>query len=229
MNASRPSNASHTQGSSWNLPNLITIGRIVLAIVVVPLLFVDSHVYRLAAFVIFLTAALSDLWDGHLARSRGLITDLGKLLDPVADKLLLAATLIPLFLLSHGFGPGGEFPWFGGVLPLWIVAVIFGREIFITLFRGYAARRGVVIPAGPAGKYKTVCQNIFIGATILWYAKLSAAAHFGWGGGGFEIWRTIHYTFCVVTLAVAVILTVYSMLVYLWGYRAMVEAGRGDG
>lgn len=208
-----------------NLPNLITIARIGLAIVVIPLLFIDRFDMRLAAFIIFLVAAISDLWDGHLARTRGLITDLGKLLDPIADKLLLAATFVPFYLLSHGYGPGGPFPWFTGVFPLWIVLLIFGRELFITLFRSYALRRGVVIAAGPAGKYKTVFQNVFIGSAILWYALQSAARARGWDGAFWSFWQGFHTLFAEITLGVAVVLTIYSMLVYLWGYRSVVLSG----
>lgn len=208
-----------------NLPNLITIGRIVLAVVIIPLLFVEQFGPRLAAFVIFLVAAFSDLWDGHLARSRGLITNLGKLLDPFADKLLLAATLIPFYLLSHQPGPESRFPWFGGVFPLWIVLLIFGRELFITLFRSYAARRGVVIAAGQSGKFKAVFQNIFAGSSILWYALQSAALDQAWNGGLWRGWQLFHFALSVFTLAVAVVLTLYSMLVYLWNYRSVVLAG----
>jgi CDP-diacylglycerol---glycerol-3-phosphate 3-phosphatidyltransferase len=206
----------------WNLPNLITMGRIALAVLVVPLLFIDLFGFRLLAFIVFLIAAFSDLWDGHIARSRGLVTDLGKLLDPVADKVLLVATFVPFYLLSHGVGRGGPFPWFGGVFPLWIVLVVFGRELFITLFRSYAARRGVVIAAGPAGKYKTVFQNIFIGAAILWYALHAAARAYRWDGSTWEAWQAIHFAFTAAMLAIAVVLTIYSMLVYLWGYRSVV-------
>jgi CDP-diacylglycerol--glycerol-3-phosphate 3-phosphatidyltransferase len=212
-----------------NLPNLITVARIVLALVMVPLLFMEQFTPRLAAFVIFLVAAFSDLWDGYLARSRGLITDLGKLLDPLADKLLLACTFVPFYLISHGEGPGARFPWFGGVLPLWVVLVIFGREIFITVFRSYAARRGVVIPAGPAGKYKAFAQNIFNGAGILWYALLAAALDRGWDGPVWRAWETFHFAFTVVILSVALVLTVYSMVVYLWSYRSLVLASSRAG
>lgn len=219
-----------SERSGLNLPNLITIGRIALALVVIPLLFVDEFGARLAAFIIFIVAAASDLWDGHLARSRGLITNLGKLLDPIADKLLLAATFIPFYLISNGNGPDHEFPWFGGILPLWIVLVIFGRELFITLFRSYAARRGVVIAAGQSGKYKAFVQNIFIGGAILWLALQSAARHQGWSERGFwGGWEIFHRGFCIVALTVAVVLTVYSMVVYLWNYRALVLAdGHAD-
>jgi CDP-diacylglycerol---glycerol-3-phosphate 3-phosphatidyltransferase len=206
-----------------NLPNTITVARIILAIVVVPLLFVDQFGARMAAFAIFLAAALSDVWDGYLARSQGLITDLGKLLDPLADKLLLAATFIPFYFLSRQ--PEGTFPWFGGTLPLWVLLVIFGRELFITLFRGYAARRGVVIPAGQSGKYKALAQNIFVGAAILWYALQSAARTYGWDGPFWSTWQSGHWAFAVVTLSLALVLTVYSMGVYLWHYRVLYGGG----
>ncbi len=207
-----------------NLPNVITIARILLALLIIPLLFMDGFTPRIIAFVVFLVAAFSDLWDGHLARSRGLVTDLGKLLDPLADKLLLAATFIPFYLLSNRFQPETPFPWPGGTFPLWIVLLIFGRELFITLFRAWAAKRGVVIPAGPAGKYKTVFQNIFIGSTILWYALQPLARASGWSGGFWAGWSTFHFWFSVATLTVAVVLTIYSMLVYLWNYRALATA-----
>jgi CDP-diacylglycerol---glycerol-3-phosphate 3-phosphatidyltransferase len=207
-----------------NLPNAITIARILLALLVIPLLFLDHFTPRIIAFVIFLVAAFSDLWDGHLARSRGLVTDLGKLLDPLADKLLLAATFIPFYLLSNHLQRETGFPWFGGIFPLWIVLLVFGRELFITLFRSWAARRGVVIPAGPAGKYKTVFQSIFIGSTILWYALQALARTEGWRGGTWELWSSFHFWFSVVTLSVAVVLTIYSMGVYLWNYRSLVSA-----
>lgn len=204
-----------------NLPNLITVGRIALAIVLFPLLFVDTFGARFAGFIIFLIAAFSDLWDGHLARSRGLITDLGKLLDPLADKLLLAATLIPFYLLSRGDDVGDRFPWFGYSLPLWIVLIIFGREIFITVFRSYAARRGVVVPANRAGKYKAVFQNVASGGAILWYALQSRARSAGWDGAVWQGWEQFHFAFVVVTLAIAVVLTVYSMAIYLWNYSIL--------
>jgi CDP-diacylglycerol--glycerol-3-phosphate 3-phosphatidyltransferase len=204
-----------------NLPNWITLGRIVLALVLVPLLFVDGFGPRLGAWFIFLIAAFSDLWDGHLARSQGLITDLGKLLDPLADKLLLAATFVPLYLISHSDRPDARFPWFGGAFPLWILLVIFGREAFITVFRSWAARRGVVLAAGKAGKYKAVVQNVFIGAAILWYALQSKARADGWDGPLWAGWQRFHFGFTVVALSVAVFLTVYSLVVYMRGFRAM--------
>ncbi|HEX8393693.1 MAG TPA: CDP-alcohol phosphatidyltransferase family protein, partial [Longimicrobium sp.] len=195
-----------------NLPNAITLGRIVLAVVVAPMVMTDSFSWRLAGFIVFLIAAFSDLWDGHLARSRNLISDFGKLMDPLADKLLLAATFVPFYILSHGDGRG-SFPWFGGVLPWWIMAIIFGREIFITVFRGFAAKRGIVLAAGNAGKLKAVFQNVFIGSAIFWYALRSAAREYRWDTPFWRFWQQFHYGFTVVVLTVAVVLTVYSLYI----------------
>jgi CDP-diacylglycerol--glycerol-3-phosphate 3-phosphatidyltransferase len=207
---------------AWrNLPNAITLGRVVLALAVAPLLLTDAFGMRMGAFAVFLVAAFSDLWDGHLARSRGWVSDFGKLMDPLADKLLLAATFIPLYLLSHGLEPETPFPWFGQELPLWIVAVIFGRELLITLLRGYAARKGVVLAAGKSGKIKAVFQNIFIGAALFWYALQSAARTRGWDTPFWEGWQWFHLGFTVVALTVAVALTVYSMVVYLRDYATL--------
>ena len=82
-----------------NLPNAITIGRILISPLIAALPFINSPVARFAAFAVYIIAAISDYYDGMLARTRNLVTDLGRLLDPLADKLLLFATLIPMFVL----------------------------------------------------------------------------------------------------------------------------------
>lgn len=206
-----------------NLPNAITLGRIVLAVLLAPMVLTDSFAWRLAAFVVFLVAAFSDLVDGNLARSRNLITDFGKLADPLADKLLLACTFLPFYALSHGVERQTPFPWFGGVLPWYLLAIIFGREIFITVFRSYAARRGVVLAAGKAGKLKAVFQNIATGAVIFWYALHSAAREHAWAGRHFweKFWLPFHRGFAIFTLGVAVVLTVWSLWVYLQTFRTL--------
>jgi CDP-diacylglycerol---glycerol-3-phosphate 3-phosphatidyltransferase len=209
---------------AWlNLPNAITLGRIVLAVLLAPMILTDQFGMRLAAFVVFLIAAFSDLVDGKLARSRNLITDFGKLADPLADKLLLACTFVPFYFLSHGLEPETAFPWFGNTLPLWILIVVFGRELFITVFRSFAAKRGVVLAAGNAGKLKAVFQNIATGAIIFWYALWSTARAHDWAGRSFweGIWLPFHRIFAGGTLAIAVVLTVWSLLVYLQSFRKL--------
>jgi CDP-diacylglycerol--glycerol-3-phosphate 3-phosphatidyltransferase len=208
--------------SWWNLPNAITLGRIVLGVLLAPLILYDSFAVRLLAFVVFLAAAISDVVDGNLARSRNLITDFGKLADPLADKLLLVSTFVPFYLLSHGWEPETPFPWFGGILPLWVLVVIFGRELFITVFRGWAARRGIVLAAGLPGKMKAAFQATACGAIIFWYALRSAAREHGWHTRFWDgFWVAFHRWFCILSLGVAVVLTVWSLWIYLHGFRAM--------
>ncbi|MBI4409473.1 MAG: CDP-alcohol phosphatidyltransferase family protein [Gemmatimonadetes bacterium] len=204
------------------LPNVITVGRILLAPAIFFLIFTPGFGARLLAFILFVTAGVSDLWDGYLARKYGWITDFGKLVDPIADKLLLAATFVPFYILSHGEGPVGSLPiW--GTLPLWVLLVIFGREALITVVRALAARRGIVIPAGKAGKQKMIFQSIFIGSVIFWYALQSAALENGWTSPFWEIWQAFHATVLALTLALALFLTVYSMGAYLWSWRALMR------
>lgn len=200
------------------IPNLITIGRIVLAPVVALLLFVPTFTARFLAWILFLIAAFSDLWDGYLARKHGWISDFGKLFDPIADKLLLVATFVPFYLLSARGEFATSLPWLG-VLPLWVVLVIFGREALVTAVRQIAARRGAVIPAGKAGKLKATFQNIFIGTTILWFALRTAAETNGWAGGFWAFWTVFHGAVLLITLAIALGLTVWSMIVYLLEWR----------
>ena len=204
------------------LPNVITVGRVVLAPVVAILVFVPSFGARLLAFVLFLVAAVSDLWDGYLARKHGWISDFGKLMDPLADKLLLVATFVPFYILSHRSGPVGPLPiW--GVLPLWVLIVVFGRELLITIMRVVAAKRGAVVPAGKSGKWKALSQNIASGTILLWYALQTEAHREGWAGSFWDFWQAFHGTVLAVVLFIAVALTIYSLIVYLRSWRAMVR------
>ncbi len=202
------------------IPNIITVGRIIMAPVVMWLMFVPTFTARFISWILFLIAAFSDLWDGYLARKHGWISNFGKLVDPIADKLLLVCTFVPFYIISHRPGLDNALSYLGA-LPLWIVLVIFGREALITGIRSYAARRGVIIAAGPAGKQKAVFQNIFIGAGILWYALRSAATNENWHGELWRLWQVLHGWFLLTSLALAVFLTVYSLFVYLFAWRRM--------
>lgn len=109
--------------------------------------------YRYAAAVIFILAALTDMLDGHIARKNNLVTNFGKLMDPLADKLLVMSALICLSQV--------------GDVPGWMVIVILGREFIITGMRQVAAAQGIVIAAGTTGKIKTITQMIAIPLLIL--------------------------------------------------------------
>jgi CDP-diacylglycerol--glycerol-3-phosphate 3-phosphatidyltransferase len=204
------------------LPNAITVARIVVTPVIVLLLFTPTFTARLAAFILFLAAAFSDLWDGYLARKHDWISDFGKFWDPIADKLLLGATFIPFYILSLRPVPETQIPAFG-TLPLWVLLVVLGREALVTLIRSLVKHRGMVIPAGKAGKMKALFQNIFIGTTIFWFALRTAGATHGWEGDAWRNWQLFHGAVLIVTLAIAVLLTVYSMVVYLWEWRRIVR------
>ena len=136
-----------------NVPNAITLGRIAL----IPLFVVMAHEsgpwWRFFTALVFLAAALTDLLDGYLARRMNEVTALGKLLDPVADKLLMLSGLIMLVALS--------------LAPAWIVIVILGREMAVTGLRAIAASDGIVMPADEWGKWKTVSQVTAIIMLIL--------------------------------------------------------------
>ena len=200
-----------------NLANWFTVGRIAATPVVTLLPFSPSAGVRLAGFLLFLAAAISDYIDGHLARTRQQKTDLGALLDPIADKLLLVGTFVPMYLLAD------RFPFvtpFGNVgLPLWIVVVVLGREIFMTVFRQLAARRGVVIAAiGPA-KWKTGFQFTWQGAAYFWFFAATLAANRGWAGE--PAWRAFalfNGGVAVITMVAAVLLTIYSLWLYIHRY-----------
>jgi CDP-diacylglycerol--glycerol-3-phosphate 3-phosphatidyltransferase len=206
----------------WTLPNILTITRIGLAPVIALLPFIEGYWPKVVAFVAFLAAAASDIADGYLARSRKQVTDLGILLDPIADKLLLFATLVPIYWLTRHPTLLYGIPWWGS-LPLWVAVLLVGRELAMTLFRFQAQRRGVLIPAGRSGKLKVIVQDIFVGATIAWFAWKDLLVRMRWTGRLRDIWDQFHGTVVALTLAVAVVLTLYSLAAYLYRYRALLR------
>jgi CDP-diacylglycerol--glycerol-3-phosphate 3-phosphatidyltransferase len=198
------------------------VARIAMCPVIFWLAMSSGAAARFGAFLLFVVAGLSDVWDGYLARRYDLITDIGKLLDPIADKLLLLVTFVPFYLISHRGSELDLLPWPWGALPMWVMIVILGRELFITLFRQYAVRRGVVIAAGKSGKHKALFQSLFVGGLLLLYPLRIVADDRGWEGGLWEAWSRFHGAWVSITLAVAIVLTVYSMFDYLWSYRSVV-------
>jgi CDP-diacylglycerol---glycerol-3-phosphate 3-phosphatidyltransferase len=135
-----------------NAANALTVLRLALVPVFVACLLAGGTGWRVAAFVVFGVASVTDLLDGRLARSRGLITDFGKIADPIADKALTGAALITLSAL-------GELAW-------WVTVVILAREISVTLLRFWVIRRGV-IAASRGGKLKTLLQVVAIALYVL--------------------------------------------------------------
>ena len=135
-----------------NAANALTVLRLALVPVFVACLLAGGTGWRVAAFAVFAVASVTDLLDGRLARSRGLITDFGKIADPIADKALTGAALVTLSAL-------GELAW-------WVTVVILAREISVTLLRFWVIRRGV-IAASRGGKLKTLLQVVAIALYVL--------------------------------------------------------------
>lgn len=142
-----------------NLPNVLTLGRLLVVPFFAALLVLDgtSDGTRVLAAVLFVLACLTDVVDGRIARSRGQVTDFGVMADPIADKALVGAALVGLSLL--------------GALPWWATLVILGREVAVTAMRSALARYGM-IPASRGGKLKCLSQNI---AVTLYLLPLSGA------------------------------------------------------
>jgi CDP-diacylglycerol--glycerol-3-phosphate 3-phosphatidyltransferase len=141
--------------SAWNVANALTMLRLLLVPVFAVLLFHDNGqntVWRIWACVVFVLASVTDRLDGELARRRGLVTEFGKLADPIADKALVGTALVGLSAL-------GELPW-------WVTVVILIREVGVTLLRFWVIRHGVM-PASRGGKVKTLLQGVAIGLYVL--------------------------------------------------------------
>lgn len=161
----------------WNPANKLTSIRILAIPVIVILLYFPSKTNCFIALLVFILAALTDLFDGIMARKHGVVTSLGKFLDPLADKLLVNSVLIMLAGLN----------W----LPAWIVILIIARETTVTGIRAIVADQGVVVPVDNYGKLKTVFQILAICPLIL---------HFSWWGinpvpwGIFLIWIALFLT-----------------------------------
>lgn len=171
-----------------SVPNLISVVRILLTpvFVVVALSNPEPGLVRTLAAVLFAVLIATDFVDGRIARDRGLVTDFGKLIDPIADKAITSSAFVVLSVL-------GELPW-------WITIVVLVREWGITLYRLVVSSR-TVIAADWAGKAKTMAQGIALPLALLplqaWVGE--------WG-----VWA------CVVTMTIAVALTIYSGLEFVW-------------
>tara|TARA_R100000027_G_scaffold67028_3_gene64299 strand:- start:19177 stop:19782 length:606 start_codon:yes stop_codon:yes gene_type:complete len=191
-----------------SLPNLMTLSRIPFLFLITGCLLLQSP-GPILALIFFIIAALTDWADGWLARRSGLVSDFGKLMDALADKILMVGMLVVVLTV--------------GLLPQWtlfLVLLIITREFWITGLRLVAAARGVVLAAEKLGKYKTVFQIISIALLLL---GKSIETDFG---GDLESGSAL---LCMNTgiamFLIAAILTIVSGSVYLWKYRALMGLG----
>lgn len=169
---------------AWNLPNAVSILRILAAPFLILLLISPNRKASLVAAVVFAAASLTDWLDGYLARRMGLETTFGKFLDPLADKLLIITSLIMLIPLGRA--------------PAWMAALIIGREIAVTGLRVVVSMEGIIISASRLGKYKTVFQTVSVISLLAHYKFLGIDFHivgmaFLWIALIFTLWSGVDY------------------------------------
>lgn len=170
---------------NMNPPNILTLSRFGMAGLLMVFLSLSFPGSMIAAFIVFVLAALTDALDGHLARNVYGCSDFGKLMDPLADKVLTAAAFIGFIEL--------------GVLPAWMVTLILSREFMVTGLRLLAADKGIILAAGVWGKHKTIWQMVFIIAVLIigCFQPLEKFNALFWWGGLFvtalSVWSGWHY------------------------------------
>jgi len=160
--------------------------RVIAVPIIVILMLFPNRVCTFIAAILFSVAAITDYLDGYIARTRGLVSTLGKIMDPVADKLLVSSAFIMLTAL--------------GWVPPWIVCIIIGREIAVTGLRNIIAEKGEDVSASNLGKYKTGFQIAAIIPLIIHYPFFglnpqAIGAFFLWGALGFTVWSGADYFF----------------------------------
>ncbi|MFT5906714.1 MAG: CDP-diacylglycerol--glycerol-3-phosphate 3-phosphatidyltransferase [Cryomorphaceae bacterium] len=195
-----------------NIPNSITAFRLVLTAVFIAAITMQQPWANMLALVTFVIAAASDWFDGYFARKLDLVTSLGKLLDPLADKILVAAGFI---YLSSNF-------YTKGLCPVWVTCVIIGREFMVTGLRQIAVEQGVVIAADRLGKWKTTFQLTFI-ITCLVYISFQQIENHNWFSTLLLTISKPENYFMDITLWAAVALTLISGWNYLWGSREFLK------
>jgi CDP-diacylglycerol---glycerol-3-phosphate 3-phosphatidyltransferase len=195
-----------------NWPNRITIIRILLSPLFMVLLIDNRQEARIAALIVFIAASLSDLYDGYLARKYGWITNLGKFLDPLADKLLIALALIGLNQIN--------------LVPGLALYLIIGRELLVTGLRSIAAYAGVLILPSRMGKYKTSSQMLSMFCYLLFsvlYHDSEVRTRFLCSGAGLSGAKSLLLFSADVLLIIAVFLTIVSGIDYFWRNRSILK------
>lgn len=195
-----------------NLPNKLSLLRIILVPVMAVCFYINFDYGPLLAVVVFLLAAFTDFLDGYIARKTNQITELGKLLDPIADKLLVA---VALFMATGARVLENQF------IPYYIMdicaSVIIGRELFISVFRQIAASKGFIMQANVYGKLKTIVQDIALPMLLLLKMKEVLCA---WSTVFYEVW----YYIAFALLILATILTIISGIVYICQNRNLFKS-----
>ena len=188
-----------------NIANRLTMLRILLTFVFIFFLFVHGLWAKVFALVIFIVAAVSDFLDGFIAQKKNMVTDFGRLMDPIADKILVLAAFATFVQLQ--------------LIEAWMFVIIIARELLITSLRLFALNKGKVLSAARAGKHKTVSQMTVIFLILLFIvAKEVMLAYFTWNPDWERAFRQCIYLLMLVTVG----FTLYSGISYLWENRKII-------
>ncbi len=194
-----------------NLPNKLTLTRIILTFVFIYFISKEGSVYITVATAIFILACLTDFADGYIAQKYNLVSDFGKLMDPIADKFLILAAFLAFVRMQ--------------IVEDWMVILILGREIIVTSLRVFALNKGKVLAAERAGKHKTVSQMVAIFSIlgfILFKESLYKASRWS---EPIEIWWRCGID---MLMLITVGLTLISGLSYLWNNRKLIHESSTD-
>jgi CDP-diacylglycerol--glycerol-3-phosphate 3-phosphatidyltransferase len=188
-----------------NLANKITILRILLTFVFMFFLFCHGLWAKVLSFIIFFFAAISDFLDGMIAHKRNIVTDFGRLMDPIADKILVLAAFAAFVQMQ--------------LIEAWMFVILFSREILITSLRLFALNKGKVLQATRAGKHKTLSQMAVIFVILVFIVlKEVMLTYFTWNPAWEYFFRQAIFVLMLITVG----LTLYSGLSYLWDNRKVI-------
>ena len=184
-----------------NLPNKLTLSRFLLTILFVFFIIQKGPIFKIIATIIFLIASLTDFYDGYLAKKHNLVSDFGKIMDPLADKFLILVAFFVFVRMK--------------IIPSWMFVLIFTREFVVTGLRIFAIGQGKVIAAEKLGKYKTVSQIIAISAILIFCIMKD-----------FHVMQEGPLYFYLVTIVsiliyITIVLAVSSGISYLWHNRSL--------
>lgn len=187
-----------------NWANRLTISRLVLTVLFVASLNSTWAYGHTLALIIFLLAGITDFFDGEIARRYGAITNFGKLMDPLVDKIMIAAAFISLVPLK--------------AIPAWAATTVVARDFLITGLRLMASARGQVLPAEQLGKHKTAWQII----TVVFFLVLLSAEELKYLDGGSSWWSRGWHQIGPILVWITVLLTLYSAVGYAWRHRDVI-------
>src|SRR5213595_1598602 len=203
--ANKHADSAEGRGYTMNWANRLTLSRLLLTIIFVAALNSSWQYGRTAAFIIFLIAGVSDFVDGEIARRYGVVTNFGKLMDPLVDKIMVAAAFISLVPLK--------------AVPAWAATTVVARDFLITGLRMMAAAKGKVLPAEMLGKQKTSWQVV----TVIFFLALLSLHELRYANERSTWWFRAWDQAGPVLVWITVALTIYSGLGYAWRHRELIS------